>query len=171
MSTPTPSYSERLRPSMAAWLLVPVGAAMAGASAFPLGLGVAVGAAVVVGGVVALLLVGAVPRVEVSSAGFRAGRAFLEAAFLGEVEPLDIEQTRAALGPQLRADAFVVHRSWVRSAVRVEVVDDADTTPYWVVSTRRPERLAEALVVCRQLASGRGDQAAHSEQTGWPPSE
>lgn len=165
-------YVERLRPSPAAWLLVPVGAAMAGASAYPLGLWIAVGAAAVVGVAVAALLALRTPVVRVDAGGLHAGPAFLGAAHVGEVEPLDAAATRSGLGPELRADAFVLHRPWVRTAVRVGVADEADPTPYWMISTRRPAELAGALVQCRDAAGGRrkdpgsGDQAAHSEQTG-----
>ena len=98
------------------------------------------------------------------AAGLSAGRAFLEAEHIGEVEPLEAAATRLALGPELRADAWLLQRAWVRTAVRVEVRDEADNTPYWVLSTRRPVELAAALVTCRDAASL--DQAAHSEQTG-----
>ncbi|WP_156250688.1 DUF3093 domain-containing protein [Pseudactinotalea terrae] len=159
------TYEERLHPSAAMWLLVPVGTFMAGAATFPLGLPIAVpvGLAVGVGLLVALLA--SRPRVAVGPDGLHAGKAFLEAEHLGEIEALDTERTRLALGPELRADAWLLHRSWIRTAVRVQVQDRADTTPYWVVSTRRPAELATVLVACRD-AAGQEGQAAHSEQTG-----
>lgn len=147
------------------WLLVPVGALMAGAATFPLGVTTAVITGVVVGAGVLLALAWAPPEIRVAAEGLYAGKAFLEAEHIGTVEPLEREATRAALGPELRADAWLLHRSWVHEAVRVEVNDEADTTPYWVVSTRRPVELADALVACRE-AAGREGQAAHSEQTG-----
>jgi hypothetical protein len=36
--------------------------------------------------------------------------------------------------------------------VRVEVSDAADPVPYWLVSTRRPQRLAAALQAARDAA-------------------
>jgi DUF3093 family protein len=36
-------------------------------------------------------------------------------------------------------------RSYVPTAVRVDVTDPADPTPYLYLSTRRPEKLAKAL--------------------------
>lgn len=138
---------------------------MAGASLFPLGLPVAIAAGVVVGAAVTFGLARTPPEVLVTPEGLRAGKAFLEAEHLGRVESLDAAATRSALGPELRADAWLLHRPWVHTAVRVEVNDDADTTPYWVVSTRNPEELAAALVTCRDAVDQDG-QAAHSEQTG-----
>lgn len=147
------------------WLLVPVGALMAGAAMFPLGIVVAVTVGLAVGIAVTLALAWTPPEVRVERAGLFAGKAFLEAEHIGQVEPLDAAATRLALGPELRGDAWLLHRSWVPTAVRVHVRDEADTTPYWVVSTRRPAELAAALVTCRDAADQEG-QAAHSEQTG-----
>ncbi len=136
---------------------------------FPLGLPVAITVGVGVAVAVTLGLAWTPPEVRVEPTGLFAGKAYLEAEHIGQVESLDAAATRRALGPELRGDAWLLHRSWVRTAVRVEVRDEADTTPYWVVSTRRPLELAAALVTCRDAAD-QECQAAHSEQTGWPPS-
>ncbi len=160
------TYLERLRPSAPFWLLAPVAAVVATVSTVPFGAAVAVAAGVVVGLAVVALLLARVPELRVDAAGLRAGPAFLEAEHLGEIEALDAVATQRALGPQLRADAYVVHRPWVRTAVRVGVADEADPTPYWLVSSRRPEELARALLACREAAGREGGQAAHSEQTG-----
>jgi hypothetical protein len=52
---------------------------------------------------------------------------------------------RDLLGPYADPEAFVVQRPWISGAVQVRVADDADPTPYWLISTRNPERLAAAL--------------------------
>ncbi|MFV0252202.1 MAG: DUF3093 domain-containing protein [Beutenbergiaceae bacterium] len=157
------SYSETLWPSFARWMMAPGAAIMAGLSTLPLGLVVASAAAVVAALATAVYLWLRTPSVTVTTDGLRAGRAFVEARFLGAIEPLGPSQTRAAMGPQLREDAYVLHRSWVPQAVRIELVDDADPTPYWLLSTRNPTDLTRALEHCRDGAEG---QAAHSEQTG-----
>ncbi len=92
----------------------------------------------------------------------QAGRAHIGAEHLGEAEMLDAGRLRAVMGPEANGRAYLCHRSWVRQGVRVEVTDPRDPTPYWLVSSRRPEELVAAL--------GRAGQAAHSEQTSWPPS-
>lgn len=51
----------------------------------------------------------------------------------------------AALGRQLDPAAYVVHRAWVGPLVLVVLDDPDDPTPYWLVSTRHPERLLAAL--------------------------
>lgn len=51
----------------------------------------------------------------------------------------------AALGRQLDPAAYVVHRAWVGPMVLLVLDDPEDPTPYWLVSTRHPERLLAAL--------------------------
>jgi len=62
--------------------------------------------------------------------------------FVAAVRPLTQMETRDLLGPNAEPYAFVVQRPWVRGAVRVDLNDPADPTPYWVVSSRRPTELA-----------------------------
>jgi len=45
--------------------------------------------------------------------------------------------------------AFLVIRPYLKSAVQVAVEDPADPTPYWLLSTRRPDRLVAALTPSR----------------------
>nr|WP_165777462.1 DUF3093 domain-containing protein [Amycolatopsis antarctica] len=73
------------------------------------------------------------------------GDAHLPLRYVGAVEIVPREQKRKALGPHLDPAAFVVHRGWVGPLVRVHLTDPADPTPYWLFSTRRPERLAGVL--------------------------
>ena len=52
---------------------------------------------------------------------------------------------RQELGPRLDARAYVCLRAWARTGVHVVLEDPQDPTPYWLVSTRRPQDLAQAL--------------------------
>jgi hypothetical protein len=51
----------------------------------------------------------------------------------------------AALGRQLDPAAYVVHRAWVGPMVLLVLDDPDDPTPYWLVSTRHPDRVLSAL--------------------------
>ncbi|CAM5716058.1 hypothetical protein MAUB1S_00494 [Mycolicibacterium aubagnense] len=51
----------------------------------------------------------------------------------------------AALGRQLDPAVYVVHRAWVGPLILVVLDDPDDPTPYWLVSTRRPDRILAAL--------------------------
>ena len=84
-------------------------------------------------------------RVIVSDGWFQAGRARIEAEHVGEVAALDAEQTRLVAGRDADARAYLLLRPYLHRAVKVEVADPADPTPYWLVSSRHPEALADAL--------------------------
>lgn len=51
----------------------------------------------------------------------------------------------AALGRQLDPAAFVVHRGWIGPMVLVVLDDPDDPAPYWLMSSRHPERVLSAL--------------------------
>ena len=84
-------------------------------------------------------------RVAVRDGELRAGPAHSDVAFLGPAVALDPDQARRAAGMEADARAFLVLRPYLKRAVKVPVTDPADPTPYWLVSTRHPERLVEAL--------------------------
>jgi Protein of unknown function (DUF3093) len=84
-------------------------------------------------------------RLVVEDGWFRAGRARIEAAFVGPATPLDAEQTRRTAGRDADARAYLLLRPYVPRAVRVEISDPADPAPYWLVSSRRPDELSQAL--------------------------
>ncbi len=85
-------------------------------------------------------------RVAVEDGELRVDDARLPVRYVSEVGVLTGEAKRDALGPRADPYAFVVQRPWVAGAVLVVLDDPADPTPYWVVSARRPARLAEALL-------------------------
>jgi hypothetical protein len=82
-------------------------------------------------------------EIVVSPAGLGAGRALLPWWACGPVSAVGSDQTRAAFGIDADARAYLLLRSYCAGAVRVDVDDPADPTPYWLLSSRQPERLAE----------------------------
>jgi hypothetical protein len=84
-------------------------------------------------------------KVLVTPDELRVGDARLPLRFVGAVEIIPPSAKRAAMGRHLDPAAFVVHRGWVGPMLRVRLTDPADPTPYWMFSTRHPERLAESL--------------------------
>lgn len=75
-----------------------------------------------------------------------AGDAHVPLRFVADAEVIPRSDKQRALGPELDPAAFIVHRPWAATAVRVWLDDADDPTPYWIVSTRHPERLVDALV-------------------------
>lgn len=109
--------------------------------------GIAVAAMVAV---VGLLMAGALlqfgsARLSVADGEFRAGRAHIPLHLLGEATPLDPDAARRLAGVDADARAHLLLRPYVKRAIRVEVLDPADPTPYWLIATRHPQRLAKVL--------------------------
>ena len=140
-----PDYLEKLWPTpwiyIASALLIPASILVLAPVSLPAG--------IVTGLVLYLALVGSLaitaPVIEVQDGRLRAGRAEIALDDIGEATPADEEQARVERGTGLDARAFLVIRGWIEPVVRVPVVDPADPTPYWLISTRRPKELAAAI--------------------------
>ena len=83
--------------------------------------------------------------VEIRDGVLHAGQAHISVDLLGPAEPLDAEETRRVHGVDADARAFLFTRPYLKRSVLVPVLDPADRTPYWLISTRHPQRLAAAL--------------------------
>ena len=85
-------------------------------------------------------------RIAVRDGVLLAGPARIEVRHLGGAARRSA-RTRpgAPLGVDADARAFLLTRPYLKRSVKVEVTDPADPTPYWLVSTRHPDRLVSAL--------------------------
>jgi hypothetical protein len=91
-------------------------------------------------------------RVAVRDGELLVDDARLPVRYVADVVPLDAAGRREVLGVGADPLAFVVQRPWISGAVQVVLDDPADPTPFWVVSTRRPVELAEAILAARDAA-------------------
>ncbi|MEU8333276.1 DUF3093 domain-containing protein [Micromonospora sp. NPDC048839] len=98
-------------------------------------------------------------RVRVADSELRVDDARLPVRFVADVVPLDTAGRREVLGVGADPLAFVVQRPWIGGAVQVVLDDPADPTPFWVVSTRHPVELAEAVLAARDALAVTGPTA------------
>lgn len=82
---------------------------------------------------------------EDSAVELWAGPAHLPKSVISRSAEIPASAKSAALGRQLDPAAFVQHRAWVGPMVLMVLDDPDDPTPYWLVSTRHPERVLGAL--------------------------
>jgi Protein of unknown function (DUF3093) len=151
-----PTHRERLWPTFGVW----VGCVFVAAA---LGLTVLAVTSAAVAGAVSLLAVAATvsalvatsPVVEVRDGELRAGRAHVPVEVLGRVRVLDRDGMEALRGRDADVDAYVCQRGWLPRGVAVEITDPEDPVPYWLISSRTPERLAAALLRADDEPSGR----------------
>ena len=151
-------YDERLTAPRSWWFIaagVGFGTAL---MLFPLGTLPMLGG-LVVGAALAAVAVSAYgsARVRVVAGSLIAGDARIPVSALGEAEALDQEEARAWRTHKADTRAHMLLRSYVRTAVRVEVTDPEDPTPYVYVSTRQPEALVKALRA-EQATAAAGDR-------------
>lgn len=101
-----------------------------------------VGVVVPMAGLTVLFLAYGGAVVAVGDGRFAAGRAQIELRWIGTVKALTPAETRDRRGPQADTRAYLLLRPYLPAAVEVTLDDPADPAPYWLVSTRRPRRLA-----------------------------
>ena len=88
------------------------------------------------------------PTISVS-AELIAGRMRIPLSVIGKTQPLNKLELRELIGPAADARAQLFIRGYVKSALKIEISDSSDPTPYVVISTRKPEQLAVALLANR----------------------
>jgi hypothetical protein len=111
----------------------------------PINLTVGVIVAVAAYAVIGTLLVLSTPAIEVTATELVAGRARLPLALAGRVEGFTKETAQLERGQRLDARAWLLIRGWIDPVVKIEVDDEADPTPYWLLSTRHPQALSAAI--------------------------
>ncbi|MER7398047.1 DUF3093 domain-containing protein [Streptomyces sp. NPDC000151] len=144
------SYEERLTAPRSWWVIAAAVGIACALMLLPLGtlpmLGGLVG-----GAALSAVLVSSYgsARIRIVAGSLIAGDAKIPAAALGEAHVLDAEEARAWRTYKADTRAFMLMRSYIPTAVRVEVADPADPTPYVYLSTRHPEELSAALAAIR----------------------
>lgn len=148
--SPLSGYRERLWPAAWIWAFTAVLGASAGlvASPFSDSLGWLIALVTTV-----LLIAGLLawtPQVGVEADVLVAGRARVPVHLTGAATALDAAGLRQAHGPGLDARAYLCMRGWIPTGLRVDITDPQDPTPYWLISSRRPQRLLAALDAARR---------------------
>ncbi|GAA1191017.1 hypothetical protein F4556_002015 [Kitasatospora gansuensis] len=144
-------YDERLTVPRSWWLLpVALGFSLALIMLRFSAIGALVGLVVgIVAGAAALSNYGSA-RIRVVQGSLVAGQARIPADVLGTAHVLNPAETVAWRSVKADPRAFMLLRSYVPTALRVEITDPADPTPYVYLSTRSPQRLADALAEARR---------------------
>ncbi len=138
-------YKEKLWPNAWIWLIA-VGFSSAGILVLaPISFGTGLTAAVVLFAIIAVLLVLSTPAITVTRETLQVGRAIIERRFLGDATAFSGKEATAERGTRLNGLAYMCIRGWIDPVVRIEITDPSDRTPYWLTSTRHPERLIAAL--------------------------
>src|SRR5699024_395909 len=138
-------YQEKVRPSVGMWILVAVAAASTALMVLPVWkLGMII-LPIVSFVLFAWWLNSLTVTIIVTERQLFVGEAHIDRKFVPSATAYEGEAAQKARGVDLDARAFLKIRPWAKDAVRIDIDDADDPTPYWLVSTRHPEQLAEAL--------------------------
>jgi hypothetical protein len=139
-------FTERLHVPGRWWAIAAVGVAVGGAEVFG-GFDWRVAAVVyaVLGIPTLALLIGlSRTRIVVDADGVHGGGKTLPLDEVTAARALDAKETRHILGPGGHPAGHVAGRGYVKTAVLIRPADNA-TTPYWLITTRRPDELVAVL--------------------------
>lgn len=138
-------YTEKLRPSPGIWALCAVAAAATALMVFPVWKIGAVVLPVVTFLLLALWMRSLTVKIIVTSSQLIVGEAHIDRKYVAAAHAYDAEAARVARGIELNARAFLMVRPWIKPAVKIDIADETDPTPYWLVSSTRPQEFAAAL--------------------------
>lgn len=163
------AYAERLWVPVGWWLLGGLFAlSLLVAVLFYLGPLFGIGAGLLVMAVITpVFVVYGRQQIRVTADRLWVGEANIEWRYIADIQVLDALATRRRRGPDADVRAFLVLRPYLTEAVEVTIRDEADPTPYWLVNSRHPARLAAA-VRARLQTSRPGDPRSRNETTSGP---
>jgi hypothetical protein len=138
-------YQERVLPNFGAFLAVSLllPAISLVFEPFSLVVGISVGVVAVLASWSALYAFS--PVISISETELRAGKAKIPLKLLGKSKVINKGELFTETGPGLSPLAYRVFQGTVKTAIKIDIKDPKDKTPYWLVSTRHPERLKKAL--------------------------
>lgn len=143
--TKSPLYKERVLPNFgtfaAIFALLPSIAIIS--EPFDIRIGLVIGVLVVI--TIWILLILRAPKIELSQLELKVGRVAISRNLIGEAEIISKDRIFLERGPKLNPGAHKVFQGSVKSAIKLQITDPEDPTPYWLISTRKPDKLAEHL--------------------------
>jgi hypothetical protein len=84
-------------------------------------------------------------RIQVDKNELRVDKAHIELKYLGKVSVLDSDAMRLLRTRDADPAAFLAIKFWASKGIKIEVIDPRDTTPYWLITSKRGEKLAALL--------------------------
>ncbi|WP_022872520.1 DUF3093 domain-containing protein [Nesterenkonia alba] len=145
MDTERVLYTERLWPAWWLWTALVIAGAALSVIFFPIDVMYGVLAMIVGIALVVFALWITTPRLEITEAVLRVGRAQIERQYLGRVVAHTGDAATEQLGPGFDARSYQCIRGWIPTVVTAQITDPEDPTPYWIFSTRNPQAVLAAL--------------------------
>jgi hypothetical protein len=84
-------------------------------------------------------------RIEVDENELKVGKAHISLKHLGAVQVLTDKQMLAKRTRDADPAAYLAIRFWTPRGIVIDIADTRDTTPYWLVTSKKGEKLARAI--------------------------
>jgi len=86
-------------------------------------------------------------KITVTKGWLLVGPAAIERAFIHNFNALGASEFKRTRGIDADPASYLQIRFWVNSAIKIDLRDPKDKTPYWLISTNRANELAKILNV------------------------
>jgi hypothetical protein len=84
-------------------------------------------------------------RIEVDENELKVGKAHISLKHLGAVQVLTDKQMLAKRTRDADPAAYLAIRFWTPRGIVIDIADNRDATPYWLVTSKKGEKLARAI--------------------------
>lgn len=86
-------------------------------------------------------------EITVTKGWLLVGPAAIERAFIHNFKALESAEFKRVRGVDADPASYLQIRFWVGTAIKIDLRDPKDKTPYWLISTNRANELAKSLNV------------------------
>jgi hypothetical protein len=90
-------------------------------------------------------------EILIDQSELRVGKAHIPIIYLGEMEIVGKKDFGNARTRGADPAAFFALTFWVSEGVKIEITDQRDPTPYWLISTRKAQQLLTALKKAKNI--------------------
>jgi hypothetical protein len=143
-----PIYQEKMNWSKSLWLFAIF---MAASVSLSIWAALGNGAALAISLIQLVLLIFAAKRtaldITVTKGWLLVGPAAIERAFIHNFKALESAEFKRVRGVDADPASYLEIRFWVSTAIKIDLRDPKDKTPYWLISTNRANELAKLLNV------------------------
>jgi hypothetical protein len=86
-------------------------------------------------------------RITLTKGWLLVGPAAIERAFIHNFKALDFKEFKRVRGVDADPASYLQIRFWVNTAIKIDLRDPKDKTPYWLINTNRANELVKLLNV------------------------
>ena len=85
------------------------------------------------------------PLITLTAEHLTIGKVKIETKYLGTAKSIEGDEVFMERGTRLDSRAYTLFQTGVKQLVKIEINDERDPTPYWLIASRNPEVIAGLL--------------------------